>query len=242
MTRQVLSLPVRTVMAVGLFVALTGNLPQAQQATPKPTPKIPESGVSQIMTLEGEFIRISYNNEGYVTMGYRVVNESVGQDWMLLQIGTTVRRGTQNYKLARTAITVDTPDGKKIPMATNQEYMNVDIRPIEMRAKTVPDNINYFPPEATQACKISMFSPQGSGVRAFDDVELSANRACVGQIYFKIPGGIKYGQHWLNVQFQNSLVRVPFKVMTKEEEKSLSKSWKDIKKQVDEAFKKGGGL
>ena len=242
MTRQFLSLPVRTVMAVGLFVALTGNIPQAQQASPKPTPKIPQSGVSQIMTLEGEFIRIAYNNEGYVTMGYRVVNDSVGQDWMLLQIGTTVRRGTQNYKLARTAVTVDTPDGKKIPMATQQQYLDVDLRSLEMQAKNVPESINYFPPEATQACRIGLFAASGSGVRAFDDVELSANRACVGQIYFKIPGGIKYGQHWLNVQFQNSLVRVPFKVMTKEEVKALSKSWKDIKKQVDEAFKKGGGL
>ena len=70
-------------------------------------------------------------------------------------------------------------------------------------------------------------------------MELNANRACVGRIYFKVPGGIKYGQHWLNVKFPTSLVRVPFRILTKEEEKTLSKSWKDIKKQLDEALKKG---
>ncbi len=41
-----------------------------------------------------------------------------------------------------------------------------------------------------------------------------------------IPGGIAYGQHWLNVKFQNSLVRVPFRILTKDEEKLLSKNYK----------------
>jgi hypothetical protein len=72
------------------------------------------------------------------------------------------------------------------------------------------------------------------------EVELSAGAGCLGRLYFKVPGGIKYGQHWLNIQFKDSLVRVPFRIVTKEEEQVLSKTWKDIKKQVDEAFRKGG--
>ena len=55
-----------------------------------------------------------------------------------------------------------------------------------------------------------------------------------------MPGGITYGQHWLNVKFEKSQVRVPFRVLTKEEDKMLDKNFKDIKKQVDEAFKKKG--
>ena len=52
-----------------------------------------------------------------------------------------------------------------------------------------------------------------------------------------MPGGITYGQHWLNVKFANSVVRAPFRILTKEEDKLLDKNYKDIKKQVDEAFK-----
>ena len=52
-----------------------------------------------------------------------------------------------------------------------------------------------------------------------------------------MPGGIKYGQHWLNVKFEKSLVRVPFRILTEDEEKLLSKNYKDISKQVEEAFK-----
>ena len=53
-----------------------------------------------------------------------------------------------------------------------------------------------------------------------------------------MPGGIAYGQHWLNVKFEKSLVRVPFRILTKDEEKFLSKNYKDISKQVEDAFKK----
>ena len=67
---------------------------------------------------------------------------------------------------------------------------------------------------------------------------MSTTRACLGRLYFKVPGGIAYGQHWLNVKFENSLVRVPFRILTKEEEQTLSKNYKDISKQVKDAFKK----
>ena len=63
---------------------------------------------------------------------------------------------------------------------------------------------------------------------------------CVGRLSFKVPGGIAYGQHWLNVKFEKSLVRVPFRILTKDEEKLLSKNYKDIRKQVQDAFKKKG--
>jgi hypothetical protein len=71
---------------------------------------------------------------------------------------------------------------------------------------------------------------------SWDDVELSNMRACMGRLFFKVPGGIKYGQHWLNVQFEKTLIRVPFRIFTKEEEKKVSKNYGDIRKQVKEAF------
>jgi hypothetical protein len=39
------------------------------------------------------------------------------------------------------------------------------------------------------------------------------------------------------VKFQNSLVRVPFRILTKEEEEFLGKNYKSIDKQVEEAFR-----
>jgi hypothetical protein len=42
----------------------------------------------------------------------------------------------------------------------------------------------------------------------------------------------------VNVKFANSVVRVPFRILTEEEGKLLDKNYKDIKKQVDEDFKR----
>ena len=60
----------------------------------------------------------------------------------------------------------------------------------------------------------------------------------MGLIYFQVPDGIARGQHWLKVKFAKSFVRVPFRILTDEEYKILDKNYKDIEKQVEEAFRK----
>lgn len=42
----------------------------------------------------------------------------------------------------------------------------------------------------------------------------------------------------MNVKFAQSLVRVPFRLFTEEEERTLGKNYGNIKKQVDAAFRK----
>ena len=39
------------------------------------------------------------------------------------------------------------------------------------------------------------------------------------------------------MKFEKSLVRVPFRILTDDEEKFLGKNYKSIEKQVEEAFK-----
>ena len=60
------------------------------QTQEKPVVQIPQPGVPQIMTMEGKFVRAAYNNEGYVILGYQASNRSVGEEWMLLEVGMTV--------------------------------------------------------------------------------------------------------------------------------------------------------
>ena len=94
------------------------------------------------------------------------------------------------------------------------------------------------PQPAAETATAPGSQPAATRARAFGQVDLSSRRGCLGRIYFHVPGGIQHGQHWLNVQFEKSLVRVPFRILTEEEEKKLSKSWKDIKKEHEKAFKK----
>ena len=221
-------------------VGLTSTWPLAAVAQEPPKIQIPQPGVPQIMTMEGRYVRAAYNNEGYAILGYKLANLSVGEKWLLLEVGFALREGMPDYDLTRGAISLETPDGKTIPLPTIAEFRNGDVRALQQREKVQRDSINYFPPNAYRACSIQFFTDVDSRAMAWDKVELTNQRACLGRLYFPVPDGIKYGQHWLNVKFKESLVRVPFRILTKDEDKLLDKNYKDIKKQVDEAFRKKG--
>jgi hypothetical protein len=227
----------KTAILIGLTVLWTLQTQGHVRAQEKPVVKIPESGVSQIMTMEGKFVRAAYNNEGYVILGYQLVNRSIGEEWVLLEVGMTVRDRVPDYTLRREALSLETPDGKTLPLPSTSEFRAAHTSALQARSKVQRDSINYFPPSASRPCRIGFFADLDSPAMAYDEVTLSSQRACLGRLYFHVPGGIKYGQHWLNVKFEKSLVRVPFRILTEEEEKLLSKNYKDISKQVEEAFK-----
>jgi len=225
-------------LAVIAAVGLAGTIvfPAAGQDKPKPKVTIPDAGVPQAGSIEGNFVRAVWNNEAYIIIGYQVANRSIGDERMMIDLGTTVLDKTPEYKLRREHISVTTPDNQTIPIMTVEEYRKADVRAIESRARVQRDSINYFPPMATQACRIGFFAEPGSPAMAWDEVAVSNRRACAGRLFFTIPGGIKYGQHFLNVKFANSTLRAPFRIFTAEEEKTMSKNFKDIRKQVEEHF------
>ena len=206
-------------------------------AQQKPTVQIPEPGVPEIMTMEGRFVRAAYNNEGYAILGYQLANRSLGEEWMLLEFGVALRERMPDYNMPRAALSLETPDGKTLPLPSVIELRGSGAQTgLQNRAKVQSDSINYFPPSAYQPCAIGFFPELGARALPQDDIPMSDRKACVGRLYFHVPGGIKYGLHWLNVKFAKSVVRVPFRILTAEEEKLLSKNFGDIRKQVQEAF------
>jgi hypothetical protein len=232
-TISLLSLALVSVVSIRPFAA-----PEEPAAQQRPVVKVPDPGVPQLMTLEGTWTRVAYNNEGYAIIGYRLANLSIGEEWMLLEFGTTVRDGVPAYTLKRDALSLETPDGATIPLASNMDYRKANLAALQSRERVQRDSINYFPPSAHQACRLGFFSELDDRAMAWDQVELNSQRGCVGRLFFQVPGGIKYGQYWLNVKFEQTLVRVPFRILTKDEERLLSKNFKDIRKQVEDAFKK----
>jgi len=225
-------------VVVGLVSAWAPATHVDAQSQAQPTVQIPKPGVAELMTMEGRFVRAAYNNEGYAIIGYQLANRSLGEEWMLLEVGLALRDKVPDYTLLRDALSLETPDGKTLPLPSITEHREANTAALQNRAKVQRDSINYFPPNASQACALVFFPDLTSRALPRDDAFMTDQRACVGRLYFKVPGGIKYGQYWLNVKFAKSLVRVPFRILTEEEEKFLSKNYKDISKQVEEAFKK----
>ena len=190
-----------------------------------------------------EWVRVASNNIGYGIVGYRIANQSVGSEWMLLDVGLTVPKGVKNQVLKRDAFSISLPDNTMIPMATQKEFQadRGKMRALDARAAVAADSINYFPPSTTYPCRIGFFTDASQDGRgpAFDQVELSWERACVGRMYFKIPDGIQYGQHTLNIMFDGGVLRVPFKIMTNEEMKELKKKIKEMEKEAKQQKKNG---
>jgi len=162
--KNALSRAVAALFAVGFAVSM------AAQEKQKPTVQIPQPGVPQVMTLEGQYVRAAYNNEGYVILGYRTANQSVGDEWLLLEVGATLRDGVRRFNLTREAISLETSDGTKVPLPTIEEYRQVDLRALDRRASVVRDSINYFPPTASQACRIGFFAETGSAAMAWNRI------------------------------------------------------------------------
>ena len=67
-----------------VFIGLMSLWPLQTRGDAQQLPvQIPQPGVPQIITMEGKFVRASYNREGYVILGYQASNRSIGEEWML---------------------------------------------------------------------------------------------------------------------------------------------------------------
>jgi hypothetical protein len=68
---------------------------------------------------------------------------------------------------------------------------------------------------------------------------MDPDTACIGRLYFKIPGGIQYGRYFLDVELANGKIDAPILIMTEDqlkEIKSKVKAWdKEQKRLAKEA-------
>lgn len=209
----------------------------AESGAPVPSSlKVPEPGVPEVISLKGKFIRVASNDEGFVIVGSMSPNRAIGGEWMLLDFGATLLDKTPNYTLTRDAISLETPDGKTIPMAPVIEQRGGATEALQWRAMRENPAMAYFPTFASQPCSIPFFYDEFSRLLPVGEVELSIYRGCYGRIFFHVPGGIALGQHWLNVKFANSVVRVPFTIMTPAEEQYVQDNLEDLQRQMESEF------
>ncbi len=212
--------------------------------------------VPGISTIQGLYTIIAYNSEGWVTLGYRRANDRQGQNWLMLEVGLTLRRPAEDQTLRRSSFTLELPDGSTVPLPTQKEFL--DARQLgelafmppsaDMSSRTglptgvllierpTRDNIDYFPAEADQPCFFRFFSGfmTTTTLRTLPDDEfnISSRHACGGYLFFKLPEEkvTVPGQYRLSVDFAGSQVQVPFRIMTKEERKYFRKNSEDLKK------------
>ena len=154
---RVIQLPRRQTAVVTILLAIALAVAPVMAADEPLKVTAPLPTVAEVFTLLGEFVRVAYTNEGYATMGYRLAQDQVGKEWMMLLVGVTLRKPTAEQKLERTDFTVTTPDGAVVPLATQKEYMegSAETRPLTRRAQMMRDSVNYLPVDADMPCALS---------------------------------------------------------------------------------------
>ena len=186
--------------------------------------------------IEGTFVRVAENQEGWVVLGYGTANESVGKDWMMLNVGITLQRGVKDQKLTRDDLFLVTPDHQKVALATQKEVEEGRgvLDPMSRADAMIHESINYFPAGVTRPCRLGFFTDPSQMQRgpAYDQVDLNSESACVGRLYFKLPEAIEVGTYNLDVQLDGSVIRVPIEIMTKEQAKEFEKKWKEEQKEA----------
>jgi len=157
----------------------------------------------------GQYVLMNKGPEAEVAIGYRQADRSLGSEWLLLEVAMTSPLG-QSAKVERSDVSVRTPAGTKVPLATQKEFGEAysSLRPFLTAADIARDPMDYWPPRK-QSCEIQFFVQPGAGV-AFDEVNLNDFRACQGRFMFKIPGGVQPGRYVLTIELEESEIRIPF--------------------------------
>ena len=218
------------------LAALASVHVDGQQQT---TVQIPQPGVPEIMTLEGKFVRVAYNNEGYVILGYQIANRTIGHDWIMLDVGITLMERVHDYTLTRDAVSLDTPDGA-LPLPSIEEYRENEskVQPLQNRLKVQRDSIDYFPPWTNGVNRLGFFSDLGSRAMPWDQAEVTNVP--------RLHGPALLPRAWRDeirpvlaereVRAERRARAVP--ALHPRRGKVLGKNFGNIKKQVDAAFRK----
>jgi hypothetical protein len=147
----------------------------------------------------------------WVVLEYQFAAMSLGEEWLMLDVTATGADG-RTVTVQRDRIFVRTPDGARVPLASQQEFSRGyrDLRARLVRADIVSDPLLYFP-RSRSLCAFQFFAEPGAGV-TFDQVVLNDRRACSERFFFRIPGGVQPGRWVLGIDLAESQVRIPFEL------------------------------
>ncbi len=157
----------------------------------------------------GRYMLMNEGPEAEVVIGYRHAQNNLGSDWLLLEFAATSPMG-QTATIERNRITVRTPAGAIVPLASQQAFGQAfsELRPFLNRADIARDPMDYWPPRK-ETRPLQFFSDPGTGV-VFDEVTVNDFRAVEGRLMFNVPGGVQPGRYVLEIKLEESEVRIPF--------------------------------
>ncbi len=192
------------------------------------------------LSFPGEYVRKVESDQAIAVLGYRTANESLGDEWMLLEIAMTTQPGLE-MTLTREGFSLKTPDGSIVPLASQQDFNEASgtLRALDRRANVQRESLAYLPPRADIPCRIGFFSDLANPQRGmtWDEFSMNSQSFCAGRLYFHVPGGIQYGRYFVEIDLPEGEIALPMTIMTKDELKAAKVKVKEYEKQQKQLAK-----
>jgi hypothetical protein len=142
-----------------------------------------------------------------IVVSYRFAAQNPKGDWLFLDTFMTANQDPLAIK--RAEVTLLTPDGTVIPLATQELFGSSFPRMAAAvaRANAMREPLGYLPPQRVR--RLGFFTEPGKGL-AFPEVWIDQWHNTLGRLYFQIPGGVRPGSYQLRVTLKDEQAVVPF--------------------------------
>lgn len=156
-----------------------------------------------------------YHYEGpelEATVGTRETRNALGEEWLVLALYLRSTSPEGNLTIDRKAVSVMTPDGHRLPLATQKEFRAAyaQIHALTGRAVFATSDPRTDP-RALRSCDRWFFAEVGEGF-ATDELYLANFVPCSGPLVFNVPRGVQTGRWRLVIELEESRADIPFEI------------------------------
>ncbi len=144
-----------------------------------------------------------------VALSYRYAKLNPEGRWLLLD--TAMTAATDPIEVPRTAIWLRIPDGRVVPLATQEEFGRdyPQLAAMITRANVMREPLGYLTPQRPRL--IRFFAERGRGL-AWPSTWLDQWHNNFGRLFFRLPDGIQKGDYQLLIRLSKGEVAIPFTI------------------------------
>lgn len=150
--------------------------------------------------------------EMVAAVAYRQGKKSVAEEWLILAVELTSPRGSGPTIVDRDDISVYTPDGRRLPLASQDEFVRNFTRlriPTEQTLQFLPLLYRVEPSRMPGDRWFYAVSAENIG---YDEIPMNSSQKFWGPLIFSVPGGVQPGRWRLLIELEESRPDIPFTI------------------------------
>lgn len=154
--------------------------------------------------------------EMVAAVAYRQGKKIVAEEWLILAVELTSPRGSGPTIVDRDDISVFTPDGRRLPLASQEEFISNLNRlriPTEQTLQFLP--LLYRVEPSRMPGERWFYAVNAPNV-GFDEIPMNSSQNFWGPLIFSVPGGVQPGRWRLVFELEESRPDIPFTIEVKQ--------------------------